>query len=938
MPALREEVEKFLSYLMAGHPLILPRGGPFRSICRYMSKRLVCGLVAACACWAATKPVILVQPASVTGWEGGQVVLSVTAVGTPAPTYQWQRLSSSSWGVFNCKTATCLFTVAASDNGAQFRVVVANSAGSVPSAVAMLTVNFLDVIAQPTSQKVWAATTARFSVTVRANPVPIAYQWYQQAPGQVAAAIPGATTAIYITPVTSAQNDQTVYWVSMCNGPYSKLSNRVVLTVVSQAPTITYQPKNITTMEGTKVTFTVAATSAPPPTYQWQRWNGAVWANIWGAAAASYTLTVWSTDDNAFFRAMVSNAAGSTFSSIAYLTVQYLHIVAPPQSQLVAAGTRATFWVGVSADPANVTYQWYSSPPGTAIQNATSWTYTTPVLGVQNSGTLYWVTVSNGLLKQTASALLKVAVQDLTITAQPADLSVNAGDQVAFTVAATATKGPIGYQWYKGQTPIPGATQTSYYIPYAAASDAGSYSVIVSNPLGSITSRTAALAVGPGGTDLTIWPNSVSRANSDPWIAQNHSQLVKMQPRFLVINFANGIGLGGADNTHGGAFTPAQVVAKAQAFLAQLKYASQYRARTNPSNTAFLDPAIARVADLRDVNGHANSNLFPRGPKDSHGYPQVGYYQLFSQAYAPFWNFLDPNGNYLTLGQAAGLGYFHDIILIANQVNGNGTNAAAQVTNHILEVAATAQAYDANLTAIPGEYVKNGIAHARQKADMSQATSADDNSMPWTGRSMRIYFLNAGNGVGCLLHGLGHDWEFRYNQASVYSPGTPNDNATPNPYMQPLFRRYSGFDMDTAYGVSFQSLYTGGDNYTYSNCASGACTGLNAPAATPPASILNYVVAAGNVHYPPGATQGLDYTPAATVLSSIESFGDAAETAVPVSYHLWDFISQNPAVDGDCGGDFLTFWYQNMPGLGNATTDPSRSGQPMLNWWPFMYY
>ncbi len=906
-----------------------------------MLKRLVCTLAVVCACWAATKPVILLQPGSQTGWEGGQVSFSVTATGSPAPTYQWQRLSSSTWAnVTACKTAVCTFTVAATDNGAQFRAMVSNSAGSVPSAVATLTVNFLDIVTQPASQKVWAATTATFTVTVRANPVPVAYQWYQQAPWQPAVPIPGATTAVYTTPVTAAQNDQTLYWVSLCNGPYTKLTNRVVLTVVSQTPTITYQPKNITAMEGTRVTFTVAASAAPPPTYQWQRWNGAVWANIWGATTASYTFAVWSSDNGAFLRAMVTNAAGSTASSIAYLTVQYLHITVSPVSQLVAVGTRPTFWVGVDANPANVTYQWYSSPPGAAIRGATASSYTTPVTTLQNNGTLYWVTVSNTLLQQTSGwARLSVAVQDLAIATQPADQSVNAGDQVTFAVAARATTGPISYQWYKAQAAIPGANQATYYIPYAAAGDAGSYSVTVWNPLGALASRTAALTVGPGGTDLTVWPNSVSRANSDPWIAQNHSQLVKMQPRVLVINFANGIGVGGGDNTTGGPFPTSQVIAKAQAFLTAMKYASQYRVRVNPSAPAFLDPAIARVADLSDTNGHANSNLFPRGPVDAHGYPEVGYYQLFSQAYASYWGFLDPvAGRYLTLGEAANLGYFHDIILIANQVDGNGKNPAAQVTNNILEVASTAQAYDSNLAAIPGEYVKNGIAHTRQKADMSQATNADHNSMPWTGRSMRILFLNAGRGVGCLLHSLGHDWEFRYDQASVYSPGTAYDNATPNPYMQAPFRRYSGFDMDTRYGVSFPSLYAGGDNYVYSNCGSGACTTLAAPSASPAATILNYVVAGGNVHYPPGATHGGDTYPAATVLSSIESFGDAAEAAVPASFHLWDFINQDPAVNDDCGGHWLTFWYQNMPGLGNATVDPSRSGQPMLNWWPFMYY
>ncbi len=911
-------------------------------------RRNLCAWIAISACFfagaaeAATKPVILAQPGSQTADEGMPVTFSVWATGAPAPTYQWQRLSGLNWAKVNCAAAACTFPVASTDNGAQFRVMVANSAGSVPSAVATLTVNFLDILVLPTAQKVWAGTTARLSVTVKANPLPIAYQWYQLVPGQAAAPIPGATTAVYTTPITTAQNDQSLYWVSLCNGPYTKFTNAVILNVVSQAPTVTYQPKNVTAMEGTNVTFTVAVAAAPPPTYQWQTFNGTAWVNIWGATGTSYTLAAWSYENGALYRAMISNAAGSTASSIATLTVQFLDVLSWPVSQLVAAGNTATFSAGVIANPP-CRYQWYSQAPGgpsAPIAGATSSSYTTPPTTMQNSGTFFWVTATNGLLtRSSGGARLTVSVQDLTVTTQPADQSVNAGDQVTFTVAAQASMAPISYQWFKNTVAIPGATQSSYYIAYAAASDAGSYSATATNPLGSVASRTAALTVGPGGTDMTVWPNSVSRANSDPWIAQNHSQLVKMQPRFLVINFANGIALNGGDNTSGGAISPAQIIAKAQAYLAALQYASQYHARLNASAPAFLEPIIARVADLRDTNGHANSNLFPRGPANAKGYPEVGYYQLFSPAYAPYWGFLDPNtGAYLTLAQAANLGYFHDIIVIANQVVGGGTAPASQVTNNILAVAFTAQAYDSNLAAIPGEYVKNGIAHNRQTADMSQATSSDDNSMPWTGRSMRIYFMNVGQGVGCLLNGEGGEWEYRYTQSSVYAPGTPYDNATVIPYMQPLFERFAGFDMNTRYGVNFQSLYVGGDNYTYTNCGGAACTTFNAPSATPPASISNYTVAAGNVHYPPGAAKNSDYYPASTVLSSIETFGEAAETAVPMNYHLWDFINQNPAVDDSCGGHWLTFWYQNMPGLGNTTVAPGGQGQPILNWWPFMYY
>ncbi len=41
------------------------------------------------------------------------------------------------------------------------------------------------------------------------------------------------------------------------------------------------------------------------------------------------------------------------------------------------------------------------------------------------------------------------------------------------------------------------------------------------------------------GSDLTIWPNRVSRANSDAWIAQNHDRIRLMRPRLLLINFSN---------------------------------------------------------------------------------------------------------------------------------------------------------------------------------------------------------------------------------------------------------------------------------------------------------------------------------------------------------------------------------------------------------------
>lgn len=442
-------------------------------------------------------------------------------------------------------------------------------------------------------------------------------------------------------------------------------------------------------------------------------------------------------------------------------------------------------------------------------------------------------------------------------------------------------------------------------------------------------------------TPYHVWPNPASSANSDPWIARHHDDLTEMHPRFLVINFANGVGESGNDQLAPGTTpTEADIRARADAFLTALREASRYQPRLHPDAPPFLQPEIARVVDLHDENGHANSDLFPRGQllPDTPGYRTVGYYDLFSQEYAPHWGYQE-DGRFLTLGEIVDRGYVNEVIMMANQVDGRDPNPPGQVTAHILEVAFVAQAYTADFHKLPDEFVKNGIPYDRQKADMAQATSADDNSMPWAGRSLRIYFLNYSRGAGCLLHSLGHEFEFRYNESRVYSPGQPYDGQSPHPWMQPLFRRFAGFDLQARYGAPFDSLYAGGDDYSYGDCnGAGVCSSLNYPAGSgyPAGEIADYQPGCGNVHYPPGAAHGYDYEPATAVRSTCESFQKPAETAAALSFHNWDYVTDDPAIDGDCGGKFLVYWYQNMPGLDNDALDPS--GAPMKNWWPFLYY
>jgi hypothetical protein len=86
------------------------------------------------------------------------------------------------------------------------------------------------------------------------------------------------------------------------------------------------------------------------------------------------------------------------------------------------------------------------------------------------------------------------------ILTQPTAQAVSAGSAATFTVLADGT-GPLAYQWWRQGSPIPGATGTSYTTGPAAAADHGArFTVVVSNPVGSVTSATVELAV-IGGTE-----------------------------------------------------------------------------------------------------------------------------------------------------------------------------------------------------------------------------------------------------------------------------------------------------------------------------------------------------------------------------------------------------------------------------------------------------
>jgi len=172
-------------------------------------------------------PTITTQPASQTVTAGQTATFVVVASGTAPLSYQWQKNGANISGATSSGYTTPATT--ASDNGANFDVVVSNSAGTVTSAPATLTVNPAPVAptitTQPTSQTVTAGQAATFSVTANGT-APLAYQWRQNG-----TAISGATAAGYTTPATTTANTGEQFTVVVSNSAGSVTSSAATLTV-----------------------------------------------------------------------------------------------------------------------------------------------------------------------------------------------------------------------------------------------------------------------------------------------------------------------------------------------------------------------------------------------------------------------------------------------------------------------------------------------------------------------------------------------------------------------------------------------------------------------------------------------------------------------------------------------------------------------------------
>lgn len=344
-------------------------------------------------------PTITSQPTSVNAYVGGPISLYVAADGSYPMSFQWQK---DTVDIAGSNSNSLYIPVAKLTDSGVYRVIISNSAGSVTSANATVTVSTPPpptISYEPSDQTLVADNSIYLSAGV-SSVVPASCQWYKDG-----VPIAGATSSSY-SKYHATIADSGKYKAVFTNSGGTASTHEALVTVEgAKIPVFTTQPIGAEVERGARYSFSVNATSNTPVTYQWYKGTTA----IAGATSYYYIVDPVKDSDDGSYYATATTAGGTASSSSAKLTVippKLPVIYHSPTSQTVQLGSSTSFSTYViSSVP--VTYQWYFN--GVPISGAKYENLSVQQVSANNIGE-YYVAVSNGAgTVESGSAMLDIA-------------------------------------------------------------------------------------------------------------------------------------------------------------------------------------------------------------------------------------------------------------------------------------------------------------------------------------------------------------------------------------------------------------------------------------------------------------------------------------------------------------------------------------------------
>jgi hypothetical protein len=232
------------------------------------------------------------------------------------------------------------------------------------------------------------------------------------------------------------------------------------------------------------------------------------WDLFSGTNYQGHVATNWDTasGNTVYFKAGDYNQTVNTCNcatdgaQVVFYSLSLYHaacITNQPDSLAVLVGSNATFTVEASGN-GTLSYQWWFNGTN-KLTGAIAATLTRSNVSGANAGN-YAVVVSDSTssFSSVTSAVASLTVNfPAAITNQPVSLAVTAGSNATFSVGASGNT-PLAYSWrFNATNVLVGATNATLTITNAQRTNAGSYTIVVTNAFGAVTSMPATLAVNP---------------------------------------------------------------------------------------------------------------------------------------------------------------------------------------------------------------------------------------------------------------------------------------------------------------------------------------------------------------------------------------------------------------------------------------------------------
>ncbi len=289
------------------------------------------------------------------------------------------------------------------------------------------------ITSQPQDRIAATNGSTSFSVSLCGTP-PFAYQWLFNE-----GAIGGATNAtLNLSALTVAHAGG--YRVIVANAAGS-ITSQVATLIVQSPPFVLVQPQPVVISSNQSAFFSVTAGGTPPLAYQWQRNT----VNLPGATNDTLLLTNVHPSQAGQYRVLVSNTAGSVFSSNVLLTVQVpVYFSIQPTNQItVEPGTNVNL-VSLAVGNGTVLYQWRFE--GTNLPHATNATFSFANASLAFGHGIFSVVATDDLSTATSSNALVFVRLRPGIVLQPLPQAVIQGQSAMFICVVTGAP-PISIRW-----------------------------------------------------------------------------------------------------------------------------------------------------------------------------------------------------------------------------------------------------------------------------------------------------------------------------------------------------------------------------------------------------------------------------------------------------------------------------------------------------------